>query len=99
MTSPSAISSKAPAHLMFKNPFRKKRDFAPDTKERMRAVASSSTAGLAASLLIAPTSLMQLTPDDALIVVSYMVPRKIPAGATFITEGDQSDTGYMLLLL
>ncbi|MDB5966796.1 MAG: cyclic nucleotide-binding domain (cNMP-BD) protein, partial [Polaromonas sp.] len=68
-------------------------------KERMRAVAGSSTAELAAGLLIAPTALMQLTPEEALTVVSYMIPRKIPVGTTFITEGDTTDTGYMVLLL
>lgn len=68
-------------------------------KERMRSVEGSSTAELAASLLIAPTALMQLTPDEALTVVSYMMPRKISIGTTFITEGDTLDTGYMMLLL
>jgi CRP/FNR family cyclic AMP-dependent transcriptional regulator len=68
-------------------------------KDRMRAVEGSSTAELAAKLLIAPTALMQLTPEEALTVVSYMIPRKIPVGTTFIREGDKSDTGYMVLLL
>ncbi len=68
-------------------------------KERMRAVEGSSTAELAASLLIAPTALMQLSPDEALTVVSYMIPRRIAMGTTFITEGDKTDTGYMVLLL
>lgn len=83
----------------------KKRSFPSDApermgeKERMRAVEGSSTAELAARLLIAPTALMQLTHEDALIVVSYMIPRKIPTGTTFIKEGDKTDTGYMVLLL
>lgn len=68
-------------------------------EERMRAVEGSSTAELAARLLIAPTALMQLTPEEALTVVSYMVPQKIAAGTTFITEGDKSETDYMLLVL
>ncbi len=68
-------------------------------KDRMRAIEGSSTAELAAQLLIAPTALMQLTSEEALTVVSYMIPRKIPVGTTFINEGDKSDTGYMLLLL
>lgn len=68
-------------------------------KERMRAVTGSSTAELAAQLLIAPTALMQLSAEEALIIVSYMIPRKIPVGTTFIKEGDKSDTGYMVLLL
>ena len=69
------------------------------SKERMRSVEGSSTAELAARLLIAPTALMQLTPDEALTVVSYMLPRKISVGTTFINEGDKLDTGYMMLLL
>lgn len=68
-------------------------------RERMRAVAGSSTAELAATFLIAPTALMQLTPEEALTVVSYMMPRKIPTGTTFKKEGDKTDTGYMVLLL
>ena len=68
-------------------------------EERRRAIEGSSTAELAARLLIAPTALMQLTPEEALTVVSYMIPQKIAAGTTFITEGDKSDTGYMLLVV
>ena len=68
-------------------------------KDRMRAIEGSTTAELAANLLIAPTALMQLSYADALNVVSYMLPMKIPSGTTFIKEGDESDTGYMLLLL
>ena len=90
---------------MFKNLFSKIKKpalAAPERmhpKERMRAVEGSSSAELAARLLIAPTALMQLTHEEALTVVSYMIPRKIPTGTTFITEGDKSDTGYMVLLL
>ena len=68
-------------------------------RERMRLVEGSSTAELAAGLLIAPTALMQLTAEEALTVVSYMMPRRIPMGTTFIVEGDKTDTGYMVLLL
>jgi CRP/FNR family transcriptional regulator, cyclic AMP receptor protein len=68
-------------------------------RERMRLVEGSSTAELAAKLLIAPTALMQLTAEEALIVVSYMMPRRIAMGTRFIVEGDKTDTGYMMLLL
>ena len=89
---------------MFKNLFGTKKGHAnsPESmrpNERMRAVTGSSMAELAARLLIAPTALMQLSPEEALTVVSYMTPHKILAGTTFITEGDQTDTGYMALLL
>ena len=69
------------------------------TDERKRSVKGSSTAELAAKLLIAPTALMQLSPAEALIVVSYMSPQKIARGTTFIKEGNKTDTGYMVLLL
>lgn len=69
------------------------------SKDRMRAIEGSSAAELAAELLIAPTALMQLTIDEAFVVISYMTPRKIAEGTTFIREGDDSDTGYMMLLL
>jgi CRP-like cAMP-binding protein len=69
------------------------------SKDRMRAIEGSSAAELAAELLIAPTALMQLTIDEAFVVISYMTPRKIAEGTTFIKEGDDSDTGYMMLLL
>lgn len=68
-------------------------------KDRMRAIEGSSSAELAARLLIAPTALMQLTLDEAMTVVSYMTPLKLAESTTFIVEGDDSDTGYMLLLL
>jgi CRP/FNR family transcriptional regulator, cyclic AMP receptor protein len=67
--------------------------------ERHQAVKGSGTAGRAAQLLIAPTALMQLTPEEAMIVVSYMSPMKISRGTTFIKEGDKTDTAHMVLLL
>ncbi len=53
----------------------------------------------AAQLLIAPSALMQLSLIEAKIVVSYMRPERVPAGETFITEGDAVNTGFMVLLL
>ena len=82
--------------------FSKKQHQTPEQmkpRQRMRAVEGSTTAELAAGLLIAPTALMQLTPEEAMQVVSYMIPRMIASGTTFIREGDTSDTGYMMLLL
>ena len=90
---------------MFKNLFNKNKELPTDAPElmrprdRMRAVEGSGSAALAASLLIAPTALMQLTPEEALTVVSFMIPRRISLGTTFIREGDKHDTGYMLLLV
>ena len=67
--------------------------------ERHRAVKGSNAAELAATMLIAPTALMQLTLEEAMIVVGYMAPRKIEQGTTFIKEGDKTDTAHMVLLL
>ena len=67
--------------------------------ERRQAIKGSGAAELAAELLIAPTALMQLKKAEALTVVSYMIPHRIAAGTTFISEGDTSDTSYMLLIL
>lgn len=53
----------------------------------------------AARLLAAPAALVQLTLIEAKIVVSYMRPEKVPAGVTFITEGDADNNGFMVLLL
>jgi len=53
----------------------------------------------AAELLTAPGALMQLTLDEARIVVTYMTPRYIAADTTFIREGDLGDDGFMALLL
>ena len=68
-------------------------------KDRMKAIEGSSAAESAANLLIAPTALMQLTKQEAKVVISYMLPRKIVSGTTFIREGTKDDTGYMILLL
>lgn len=90
---------------MFENLFRSKKSITSASPEklkptqRMRVIEGSSTAELAAQLLIAPTALMQLTYEEAFTVVSYMTPRKIPMGTTIIREGDKTDTGYMMLLL
>lgn len=61
--------------------------------------ARSASEQRAAELLIAPTALMQLTLDEAGVVVTYMQPMRIAAGTQFMSEGDDSDTGYMLLVL
>lgn len=87
---------------MFNKLFGKKHAEASDSvmpEERMRAIEGSSSADLAAEMLTAPTALMQLTHDEARVVVSYMQPRKIPEGTTFIKEGDTQDTDFMLLVL
>jgi CRP/FNR family cyclic AMP-dependent transcriptional regulator len=63
------------------------------------ACPGSSAAGVAATMLRAPTALMQLSEREAREVVSCMQPRRIRAGTTFIREGDAQATGFMLLVL
>ena len=53
----------------------------------------------AARLLCAPGGLMKLSLEEARVVVRYMTPRFIPAGTTFIKEGDAGDGGFMALLI
>jgi CRP-like cAMP-binding protein len=56
-------------------------------------------AARAARMLGAPLALANVLPTEAEVIVSYMVARSVPAGATFIHEGDSDDTGFMLLIL
>lgn len=68
-------------------------------ERRLRAIEGSDAAELAARMLCAPTALLQLAPEEARTVVSYMRPRRIAQGTTFIRERDTQDTGFMLLVL
>lgn len=79
--------------------FGKKSDTPGYTSKRLRALEGSNIAELAATLLTAPTALMQLSAEDAKVVVSYMQPKRIAVGTVFIKEGDAKDTGYMILVL
>lgn len=58
-----------------------------------------TSAEAAADMLRAPTALMQLTEAQAHTVVKYMRPLIIPEGTVIFEEGDQDDTGYMLLII
>lgn len=69
----------------------------PET--RMVDIGQSASAELAASMLVAPNGLMQLTLDEARAVVRYMQPHRIAEGTTFIEEGDAKSTDFMLLVL
>ena len=68
-------------------------------KEPVQLTREVSSRDNAARLLTAPAALMQLSLVEAKIVVSYMRPERVDAGQTFITEGDTSNTGFMVLLL
>ena len=58
-----------------------------------------TASGLAARLLIAPTALMQMTLAEAHVVVRHMHPQRITKGTVFMRQGDDRDTGFMVLLL
>ena len=80
------------------NNFFKKKPHAPDSHAPDEAERSMS-ADLAAELLITPTALMQLTPQEARVVVRYMQPQMVEKGTILIREGDARDTSFMLLLI
>jgi CRP/FNR family transcriptional regulator, cyclic AMP receptor protein len=71
----------------------------PDSPHGAQASEASQLAVLAAELLTTPTALMQLTNEEARVVVGYMQQRRIAEGTTFIQEGDTRNTGFMLLVL
>ena len=59
----------------------------------------SPSASLAARMLTAPSALMQLSPEEAKVVVEYMRPQVIAEGTMFIKEGEAKDIGFMVLVL
>jgi CRP/FNR family cyclic AMP-dependent transcriptional regulator len=54
---------------------------------------------VAARMLVTSSALDDLTLADAMIVVTYMRPKRIQAGAVFIKEGEAKQNDYMLLIL
>ena len=80
------------------NTFFKKNLPAPDHHAHDEAEGSAS-ADLAAELLITPTALMQLTRQEARVVVRYMQPQMVKKGTVLIREGDARDTSFMMLLI
>ncbi|MEO6319956.1 MAG: cyclic nucleotide-binding domain-containing protein [Polaromonas sp.] len=78
--------------------FFKKKLHLPDSEAHDETEGSTS-ADLAAELLIAPTALIPLTLPEARVVVRYMQPQLVEKGTIFIREGDARDTGFMMLLL
>jgi CRP/FNR family cyclic AMP-dependent transcriptional regulator len=54
---------------------------------------------VAARMLVTSSALDDLTLADAMVVVTYMRPKRIHAGAVFIKEGEVKQNDYMLLIL
>lgn len=65
----------------------------------VKAIEGSSSAELAARLLRTRSALQQLSMEEARVVVSFMRPKRISEGVTFIRESDKRNTGFMLLVL
>jgi CRP-like cAMP-binding protein len=53
----------------------------------------------AAQMLAAPSALMPISVEEALVVVRYMRPLQIVQGTVFIREGDEHNTGFLVLVL
>ncbi|MEZ5702347.1 MAG: cyclic nucleotide-binding domain-containing protein [Burkholderiaceae bacterium] len=54
---------------------------------------------VAARLLVTASAMDDLTLADAMVVVTYMRPKRIKAGTVFIEEGESKRNDYMLLVL
>lgn len=98
----NGASSRHHPKPMFKNLFRK--PTSDDTRTHLSAVERQAAGGfptltMAAELLAAPSAMMQLNLDEARVVVRYMRPQQIPEGTVFIKEGDEGNTGFMVLVL
>ena len=50
----------------------------------------------AARLLVANSALVELSLDDARIVLDYMKPSRVSAGVVFIEEGESVHTDFMV---
>lgn len=53
----------------------------------------------AAQMLAAPSALMPLSLEEAQVVVRYMHPLQVAQGTVFIREGDEHNTGFLVLVL
>lgn len=70
-----------------------------DRDSKQDSLRELSTLRMAAELLRAPSAFMELTLDEARVVVGYMRPQLISEGTVFIREGDTMNTGFMALVL
>ncbi len=68
----------------------------------MNAPATPSLAGsvqLAAQMLVQDNPVATLSLEEAMVIVSAMRPKRVPAGTVFITEGEAEFVDYMVLIL
>ena len=99
VTMPPIVRNGRPICPMPANSERHDSDGSDDTGPGVAPQRDVSSRENAARLLAAPAALVQLSLTEAKIVVSYMRPEMVPAGVTFITEGDTENNGFMVLLL
>ncbi len=83
---------------MLSRSFGRSRRSSGSSRDSLRTTEGSARADLAAEWLRGPAALMQLSRAEARQVVSCMLPMRIPAGNTFIRQGDQQSTGFMPLV-
>lgn len=88
-----------PVSGMVSRLFGKKAGRDNESRLRLRKIAGSSAAELAAEMLSAPSALLQLNHKEARTIVACMEPHRIAEGTTFIREGDTDNTDFLLLLL
>jgi CRP/FNR family cyclic AMP-dependent transcriptional regulator len=69
------------------------------SESELQPLNDPETTRLAVSLLRAPSALMQLTEDEATLVVSYMRQIDFAEGDTFMREGDTESADFVLLVL
>jgi CRP-like cAMP-binding protein len=73
--------------------------FESSVPARPSNIDGSTSAERAAEMLAAPGSPLQLSIEEARVVVRFMRPRRIAERTTFIREGDDENTGFMVLVL
>lgn len=59
----------------------------------------TDTQRLAAQMLITPNGIAPLSLGDALTVVDYMRPKRIPVGTVFMRQGENVHNDFMMLIL
>jgi CRP-like cAMP-binding protein len=73
--------------------------FEAPVRARPSRIDGSPSADRAAAMLASPGCHLQLSAEEARVVVGYMHPRRIAQGTTFIRENDEEKTGFMVLVL
>ena len=99
--SPTALRHKTPMLKKFVQRVISRWRGAPDDGEfQLTSDAFARRAmAMAAEMLAVPSALLQLSPEETLVVVRYMRALQIAQGTVFIREGEVHNTGFMVLVL